>query len=141
MIILYSILLSVNQAISVYHIFMDLSSRWETIGSARAYVLYLPPYSPDMNPIEMMWSKIKSLLRKWKARSSETLNQFIEEAFLTITTENIDQMSSMCISNWLHHTFCQYLFKKIYDIFTKTVARSFLVPATVLLFLSLMTLH
>lgn len=99
MIILYSILLSVNQAISVYHIFMDLSSRWETIGSARAYVLYLPPYSPDMNPIEMMWSKIKSLLRKWKARSSETLNQFIEKAFLTITTENIDQMSSMCISN------------------------------------------
>lgn len=68
----------------------------EAIKSAGAYVLYLPPYSPDMNPIEMMWSKIKSLLRKWKARSSETLNQFIEAAFLAITTENIDHWFSEC---------------------------------------------
>ena len=28
------------------------------------HILYLPPYSPDMNPIEKMWSKIKSILRK-----------------------------------------------------------------------------
>ena len=31
-------------------------------------VVYLPPYSPDLNPIEKMWSKIKSILRKLKAR-------------------------------------------------------------------------
>ena len=30
------------------------------------HILYLPPYSPDMNPIEKMWSKIKSILRKTK---------------------------------------------------------------------------
>ena len=29
-------------------------------------VLYLPPYSPDLNPIEKMWSKMKALLRRWK---------------------------------------------------------------------------
>jgi len=62
----------------------------EAIKTAGASVLYLPPYSSDLNPIEMMWSKIKTFLRKWKACSSEVLNQFIEEAFFAVTTENID---------------------------------------------------
>ena len=44
----------------------------------------------------MMWSKIKALLRKWKARSSEALNQFIEDAFLAVTTENIEHWFSAC---------------------------------------------
>lgn len=68
----------------------------KAIEAAGASVLYLPPYSPDLNPIEMMWSKIKSLLRKWKARSSEVLNQFIEKAFSAVTTENIDHWFSAC---------------------------------------------
>ena len=68
----------------------------DAIEAVGASVLYLPPYSPDLNPIEMMWSKIKSLLRKWKARSSEVLNQFIEEAFSAVTTENIDHWFSAC---------------------------------------------
>ena len=34
----------------------------EAVESVEASVLYLPPYSPDFNPIEMMWSKMKSLL-------------------------------------------------------------------------------
>ena len=41
----------------------------QAIQSVGAQVLYLPPYSPDFNPIEMLWSKIKSILRKWKART------------------------------------------------------------------------
>jgi transposase len=36
-------------------------------------LLYLPPYSPDLNPIEEAFSKIKSLLRKAEARSREAL--------------------------------------------------------------------
>ena len=36
-------------------------------------VLYLPPYSPDLNPIEKMWSKMKALLRGWKVRSLDLL--------------------------------------------------------------------
>ena len=68
----------------------------ETIEAAGASGLYLPPYSPDLNPIEMMWSKIKALLRKWKARSSEALNQFIQKAFFAVTTENIDHWFSAC---------------------------------------------
>jgi transposase len=40
------------------------------IEKAGAEVLYLPPYSPDLNPIEKAWSKIKQLLRAPKARLS-----------------------------------------------------------------------
>jgi transposase len=41
--------------------------------SAGAKVLYLPPYSPDLNPIEMVFSKLKTLVRKAKVRTMETL--------------------------------------------------------------------
>ncbi len=34
---------------------------------------YLPPYSPDLNPIEKMWSKVKAILRGWKIRSLDAL--------------------------------------------------------------------
>ena len=43
----------------------------ERIEGAGARVLYLPPYSPDLNPIEMAWSKVKQVLRKAQARTTE----------------------------------------------------------------------
>jgi transposase len=43
------------------------------IESVRAKVLYLPPYSPDFNPIEMVFSKLKTLVRKAKVRKMEDL--------------------------------------------------------------------
>jgi transposase len=43
----------------------------EAIEMARAMLLYIPPYSPDLNPIEEMWSKLKAYLRKVKARTSD----------------------------------------------------------------------
>ena len=43
-------------------------------------VLYLPPYSPDFNPIEMCFSKIKSLLRKEKIRRVDLLHEFLLSA-------------------------------------------------------------
>jgi transposase len=54
-----------------------------------AKVVYLPPYSPDFNPIEMMWSKIKAYLRKVKARTKELLENAIAEALERITTSDI----------------------------------------------------
>jgi len=51
-------------------------------------VLFLPPYSPDLNPIEKMWSKIKSLLRKLEARSQGELSSAITQAFRTVTFED-----------------------------------------------------
>lgn len=58
------------------------------IEAAGAVLLYLPPYSPDFNPIEKAWSKIKQSLRAAKARTAEALEQAIAEALKTITIEN-----------------------------------------------------
>ena len=58
------------------------------IEKAGAEVLYLPPYSPDLNPIEKAWAKLKQLLRAAKARTKETLDQAITEALPSITPAN-----------------------------------------------------
>ena len=58
------------------------------IEGAGARLLYLPPYSPDFNPIEQAWSKIKQLLRAAKARSLEALELAIAEALAAVTAEN-----------------------------------------------------
>jgi transposase len=72
----------------------------ELIESAGAFVLYLPPYSPDLNPIEQMWSKIKSYLRMVKARSVDTLIQAIPQAFRLVSTDDIE--------GWFSHAgYCQ----------------------------------
>jgi transposase len=60
----------------------------EWIEKAGAEVLYLPPYSPDLNPIEKAWAKLKQLLRAVKARSKETLDQAITELLPCITPDN-----------------------------------------------------
>lgn len=59
------------------------------IEDAGALVLFLPPYSPDFNPIELMWSKIKAILRKLKVRSVEFLEDAIAYALGSITPSDI----------------------------------------------------
>jgi len=59
-----------------------------SIEAAGAELLYLPPYSPDLNPIEKAWSKLKQLLRSAKARTSEVLDQAITELLPQITPDN-----------------------------------------------------
>jgi len=61
----------------------------EPILAVGATVVYLPPYSPDLNPIEMMWSKIKAYLRKIKARTHEELMLAIADAFDLVSTSDI----------------------------------------------------
>jgi transposase len=46
---------------------------------------FLPPYSPDFNPIEKMWAKIKAFLRKAKARTEEALLSAIGDALNTVS--------------------------------------------------------
>jgi len=60
----------------------------ELIESKGARLLYLPPYSPDYNPIELAWSKIKHSLRKARARTVDALYQAISQALDTITSDN-----------------------------------------------------
>jgi len=67
----------------------------EPIAAAGASVLYLPPYSPDLNPIEMMWSKIKAHLRKIRADSSALLQDTIAQA--------LDCVSTSDITGWFAH--------------------------------------
>ena len=67
----------------------------EVIEAVGASVLFLPPYSPDLNPIELMWSKIKAILRKLKVRAKELLDDAIALAF--------DCVSASDISGWFLH--------------------------------------
>ena len=59
------------------------------IEQAGASVLYLPPYSPDLNPIEMMWSKLKAFLRMVKARTVDSLLAAIPLAFAAVSISDI----------------------------------------------------
>lgn len=51
----------------------------EAIESVKAKVVFLPPYSPDLSPIELCWSKLKQLLRSAKARTQEALDQALTQ--------------------------------------------------------------
>jgi transposase len=61
------------------------SETLQFIEQVGAQVLFLPPYSPDFNPIEKMWSKLKEFLRSKEARSLLTLIEAIAFALERIT--------------------------------------------------------
>lgn len=61
---------------------------WDRIAAAGAELLYLPPYSPDLNPIEKAWAKLKQLLRAVKARTAEALEQAIAELLPAIRPQD-----------------------------------------------------
>ena len=60
----------------------------QLIEARGAKLIYLPPYSPDLNPIEKCWSKIKTHLRGAKARTRLELEKALREALLLITAED-----------------------------------------------------
>ena len=59
----------------------------ETIESVGASVWYLPPYSPDLNPIEKMWSKVRAWLRRVAARTVVELIEAIGEALRAVDAD------------------------------------------------------
>lgn len=69
------------------------------IEATGAKVWFQPRYSPDYNPIEKMWSKVKAILRKISARTTESLLAAIGEALKSITASDAQ--------NWFRH--CGYL--------------------------------
>ena len=73
----------------------------QLIQAAGAELLYLPPYSPDLNPIEKAWAKLKQLLRSAKARTAEALNQAIAELLPQITPQNAQA--------WFRHSGINYI--------------------------------
>lgn len=70
------------------------------IAAAGAQTRFLPAYSPDLNPIEMMWSKVKTLLRAAGARSHSALLRAIAQALAAVTADDT--------RNWFAH--CGYSF-------------------------------
>lgn len=66
------------------------------VEAAGAEVRFLPPYSPDLNPIEKMWSKVKALLRSAEARTPEELDLAISHAFSQITAKDAAGWFASC---------------------------------------------
>jgi transposase len=64
--------------------------------AAGVRLLSLPPYSPDLSPIEACWSKVKTLLRAKAAYTRETLEQAMAEALAAITSQEAH--------GWFAHT-------------------------------------
>jgi transposase len=69
------------------------------VGQAGAELLYLPPYSPDFNPIESCWAKIKECLRAAKTRAIDLLEKAVATAIAAVTPHNA--------TAWFRH--CGYL--------------------------------
>jgi len=72
---------------------IELRNLIESVG---AELWFLPPYSPDLNPIEKMWSKIKSILRTLKARTEKDLIDAIAEALDAVTANNAKGWFESC---------------------------------------------
>ena len=68
----------------------------EMIENVGAKVEFLPAYSPDLNPIELMWSKVKTTLRKLEARDQEELLQAIGTALSLVTASDAINWFSHC---------------------------------------------
>jgi transposase len=66
------------------------------IEGAGAKILFLPAYSPDLNPIEKMWSKVKEFLRASKARSQEALLEAIASALRRVTSQDAEGWFASC---------------------------------------------
>ena len=73
----------------------NLSAR-AAIEAVGAKVWDLPPYSPDFNPIEKMWSKIKAYLRKAEARTADDLFKAIGDAIASVSFQDIVNWFDSC---------------------------------------------
>jgi transposase len=62
----------------------------EAIEGAGARLLYLPPYSPDFNPIENLWSKVKQILRSLAPRTAGQLLEAAAIAFAALSTTDCE---------------------------------------------------
>ena len=72
----------------------------DLLDSSGIRYIYLPPYSPDLNPIEKLWSKVKALLRKFKVRTLDALPNAIQHAFQNVSPSDCAGWFMSC--NYLH---------------------------------------
>jgi len=77
------------------HKVKSISEMVEAVG---ANVVYLPPYSPDLNPIEFVWPEIKADLKKLKARTYDAICDGVRDAIDALTPEHA--------ANHFHNCYC-----------------------------------
>jgi transposase len=68
----------------------------QAIEARGARLEFLPPYSPDLNPIEKCWAKVKTVLRRLKARTFDELLEALDMAFQTITPDDAHAWFAHC---------------------------------------------
>ncbi len=68
----------------------------DAIESVGCDLWYLPPYSPDLNPIEKLWSKVKSWLRRVSATTFETVSEAIADALRAVTPDECANYFASC---------------------------------------------
>jgi len=73
----------------------------DLITAGGASVWFLPAYSPDLNPIEKMWSKIKAHLRRLEARTPEALDEAIGAALGSVTASDARGWFASCGYNFI----------------------------------------
>jgi transposase len=66
------------------------------IRKAGAGVWYLPPYAPELNPIEKIWSKVKARVRKAAPRTQPTLDEALSQALQAVTDEDCRNCFAHC---------------------------------------------
>jgi transposase len=71
------------------------------IAQAGAEVRFLPAYSPDLNPIEPMWSKVKAALRTAEARTWPTLLEAIASSFERVTSQDARSWFAHCCYSFI----------------------------------------
>lgn len=66
------------------------------IANVGAKVLYLPSYSPDFNPIEQFWLKVKNIIRSLAPRTQEALDSAITQAFAQVSLTDVRHWFTHC---------------------------------------------
>ena len=69
--------------------FHSCSEAVNSIYSAGASIINLPPYSPELSPIENMWSKVKQILKKLEPRTLKSFSMGIKQAFHAVTKQDL----------------------------------------------------
>jgi transposase len=68
----------------------------DIIEKTGAKVVFLPPYSPDLSPIEKMWSKIKEILKRKKPRSKSEFHEALLHAITSVNDEDFEEWYDAC---------------------------------------------
>ena len=66
------------------------------IENSGAKVVFLPPYSPDLSPIEKMWSKMKASMKRFKPRSNAAFHQAISTALSEVSEDDLKGWYEEC---------------------------------------------